>query len=122
MKFVSRTAILAAFLLSAACRVSDQTQTTQPAAEKAAIAPILSTADARDVHSFARPLEARVHHIALDLDVNFDTRRIGGTATLDIDRLPDAKEIILDDNSLEIHAVTDGSGKPLAWKVGRQGR
>jgi aminopeptidase N len=118
MKFVSRAAILAALLLTAACRVSDQAQPTQPAAEKAAIAPILSTADARDVHSFARPLEARVHHVALDLDVNFDTRRIGGKATLDIDRRPDAKEIILDDNGLEIQAVTDGLGKPLAWKAG----
>ena len=64
------------------------------------------------------PLEARVHHVALDLAVDFDAKRIGGTATLDIDRKPDAKEIILDDKGLEIASITDGDGKPLEYKVG----
>ena len=82
-------------------------------AEAAAIAPILATPDARDVHSYARPLEARVHHVALDLAVDFAAKRIGGTATLDIQRKPDAKEIVLDDKGLEIESVADGSGKPL---------
>ncbi|MBA3729196.1 MAG: aminopeptidase, partial [Sphingomonas sp.] len=102
----------------AACRVSDQDNAAQPANETAAIAPILATPDADDIHSFSRPLEARVHHVALDLTVDFDAKRIGGTAILDIDRKPDAKEIVLDDKGLEIESVTDGSGKALAFKVG----
>ena len=119
MKFGSRAAIFAALLLMAACRVADHNNAAQPAsADASAVAPILTTPDARDVHSFARPLEARVSHLSLDLAVDFDAKRIGGTATLDIDRRPDAKEIILDDNGLEIEAVTDGSDKPLAWNVG----
>ena len=115
----SRAAAVAASLLLAACRVGEQDNAAQPAsAEAAAIAPILTTADARDIHSYARPLEARVHHVALDLTVDFDARRIGGTATLDIDRKPDAKEIVLDDKGLEIQSITDGSGQPLQYKVG----
>jgi aminopeptidase N len=118
MKFGSRAAFFAAMLMVAACRVSDEDKVAQPAPEAAAIAPILTTPDAQDVHSYARPLEARVHHVALDLAVDFDARRIGGTATLDIDRKPDAREIVLDDKGLEIESVADGSGQPLAFKVG----
>ncbi len=84
----------------------------------ARIAPILHTADARDVHSYARPLEARVHHVALDLAVDFASRRIGGTATLDIERRPDAKQIVLDSKGLEIESITDAEGEPLQWQVG----
>lgn len=87
-------------------------------AESSAVAPILTTEDAVDVHSFARPLEARVSHVSLDLTVDFKTKRIGGTATLDIDRKPDAREIILDDRGLEIESITDASGEPLDYKVG----
>nr|WP_283938339.1 leukotriene A4 hydrolase C-terminal domain-containing protein [Sphingomonas brevis] len=78
----------------------------------------MDTPDAVDIHSYARPLEARVTHLALDLAVDFDSKRVGGTATLDIQAKPDAKEIILDDKGLEIESVADGAGKPLAWKVG----
>ncbi|WP_245600233.1 M1 family metallopeptidase [Sphingomonas jaspsi] len=90
----------------------------QPGAEVAGVAPILDAPDAVDIHSFAKPLEARVTHVALDLAVDFKTKRIGGTATLDIDAKPTAKEIILDDRGLEIEAVSDQDGKPLAYKVG----
>ena len=48
------------------------------------IAPILTTPDARDPHSYARPTEARVTHVALDLAADFDTHVIRGIATLDI--------------------------------------
>ena len=119
MKRWSRAALAAAMLAMAACRVAEPGNEAQPAAaEAAAAAPILATPDARDVHSFARPHEARVRHVALDLSVDFGSRRVGGTATLDIERKPGAKEIVLDNHGLEIEAVADGSGRPLAWKVG----
>ncbi|MFL6753211.1 MAG: M1 family metallopeptidase [Sphingomicrobium sp.] len=116
MKLLPSAAALAALFL-AACRVGDQAgNEAQPQASEAA-APILTSADAVDTYSFARPLEARVRHVALDLGVDFDTRRIGGTATLDIDRKPQAKEIVLDDKGLEIESVTDGS-QPLQFRAG----
>ena len=108
------TAAAAALIL-----ISCQAEQAPPtAAASREIAPVLDTADAVDVHSFARPLEARVTHVVLDLGVDFTAKRVGGTATLDIQAKPGATEIILDDKGLEIESVADGSGKPLAWKVG----
>src|SRR3954447_23138844 len=105
MKLAARVLLLAAFALTA-CRVSNQQPAgEEPKSAEAAVAPILTTPDAVDTHSYARPLEARVTHVALDLSVDFDTKRIGGTATLDIDRKPGARQIVLDDNGLEIESV-----------------
>ena len=106
-------AVAALFLMS--CQAE---KTAPPAAKAGQVAPILDTPDAVDVHSYAKPLEARVTHFALDLDIDFDAKRIGGTATLDVQAKPDAKEIILDDKGLEIEAVTDEAGKPLPYRVG----
>lgn len=114
-----RTAVAAAALVLAGCQMSED-NSAAPAEnqQEAQIAPILTTPEAKDTASYARPLEARVHHIALDLNVDFEAKRIGGTATLDIDRKPDAKEIVLDDKGLEIESIADGAGQPLQWKVG----
>ena len=111
--FRALTAAVAALLLA-----SCQTHEAAPYAGAAEVAPVLDTPDAVDIHSHAKPLEARVTHIALDLAVDFTARRIGGTATLDIQARPDAREIILDDKGLEIESIADGTGKPLTWKVG----
>jgi len=115
-----RTVAAAAALLVAACQQSATNTASPETAEsaEAAIAPILDTPEAKDPASYARPLEARVYHVALDLNVDFDAKRIGGTATLDIDRKPDAKEIVLDDKGLEIESITDGEKQPLQYKVG----
>jgi len=107
---------LLAALLVAGCHGATENRAESTA--QAAVAPILTTPDAKDTHSFANPVEARVTHVALDLDVDFDTKRIGGTATLDIQRKPDARQIVLDDNGLEIDSIADGSGKALQFTVG----
>jgi aminopeptidase N len=114
-----RTAVAAAALVLAGCQMSEE-NSAAPAEnqQEARIAPILTTPEAKDTASYARPLEARVHHVALDLNVDFEAKRIGGTATLDIDRKPDAKQIVLDDKGLEIESIADGAGQPLQWKVG----
>lgn len=115
MKYGLIVAGLAALLLQS-CKAAEKPAV--PNEPTANAAPILTTADAIDVHSYAKPLEARVTHVALDLSIDFETKRIGGTATLDIDAKPTAKHIILDDRGLEIEAITDEAGKPLAYKVG----
>ena len=112
-------AAAAAILLLSACERADQVpNVTNEQAEAPALAPILTGPDAVDTASYAKPLEARVHHVALDLGVDFAAKRISGTAILDIDRKPDAKEIILDSKGLEIAAITDGDGQPLEHKLG----
>src|SRR4051812_26297887 len=78
-----------------------QPQATATAAG-ATVAPILDAPDAKDTHSYARPHEARVTHVALDLVTDFAAKRIAGSATLDIQAAPNAREIVLDDKGLEI--------------------
>ncbi|HYC66430.1 MAG TPA: hypothetical protein VEC14_16995, partial [Reyranellaceae bacterium] len=87
MKSFRWLAALSAALLLPAC---DAGQKPEAAEAERQVAPVLATEDAVDPHSFARPHEARVSHVALDLTVDFAGRRLGGTATLDIDRKPDA--------------------------------
>jgi leukotriene-A4 hydrolase len=113
-------AAAAALCLLSACERADQPPTANQAqdAQRPAMAPILTGADAVDPYTHARPLEARVYHVALDLGVDFEARRLAGTATLDIDRKPDAKEIILDSKGLQIQSVTDGEGEPLQFTLG----
>ncbi|MCJ8191386.1 M1 family metallopeptidase [Sphingomicrobium aestuariivivum] len=82
------------------------------------IAPILDREDAVDQHSFAKPLEARVHHVALDLDMDFDTKRVSGIATLDLDVAEDATEIVLDSRNLTINSITAPDGSALDYTVG----
>ncbi|MFL6734456.1 MAG: M1 family metallopeptidase [Sphingomicrobium sp.] len=119
MKMIARAALAAVVLFTAACRQEGTVGNEAGAApQRDAVAPVLSTPDAVDIHSFAKPLVARVTHVSLDLTVDFEARRLGGTATLDIERQPNASEIILDDRGLEIEKIADDSGKPLAYKVG----
>ncbi|QXT37320.1 M1 family metallopeptidase [Sphingomonas sanguinis] len=82
------------------------------------VAPVLTSPDARDVHSYAQPLEARVTHVSLNLYADFDTHVMRGIATLSVDARPDAKQLVVDDNGLRIVTVTDAQNRPLPYTVG----
>jgi aminopeptidase N len=75
-------------------------------------------AAAKDVHSYARPDEARVTDVALDLRADFAAKRLEGTATLDVKRAPGAKSVVLDTKGLDIQDVTDTKGRRLRWSLG----
>jgi aminopeptidase N len=81
-------------------------------------APILTTPEAHDALSYAKPRIARVTHVDLDLTADFAAHVMRGTAALDILAKPGAKEIVLDDNKLVIAKITDAAGHPLKWSVG----
>jgi len=72
----------------------------------------------RDIHSFARPDEAVVRHLALDLDVDFDRKRLTGSATLQIETSGDARELVLDTNGLTIGRVTLDDGSETTATLG----
>jgi len=63
----------------------------------------------RDPHSFARPDQAVVRHLDLELAVDFSAKRLRGRATLDVELAPGATELVLDTRDLEIAAVTAGA-------------
>ncbi|MDX1440183.1 MAG: M1 family aminopeptidase/hydrolase, partial [Rubricoccaceae bacterium] len=71
-----------------------------------------------DVHSYAQPEQARVTHVALDLNADFDGQQLVGSATLDIQKTEGADEILLDVRGLNIESVTDAGGSDLKYETG----
>jgi leukotriene-A4 hydrolase len=73
---------------------------------------------ATDTHSFARPSEARVTHVALDLHADFGAKTLSGTATLTLAVAPGARDVVLDTKGLVIERVTDEGGGTLTYTLG----
>ncbi|PXA91496.1 aminopeptidase [Nostoc sp. 3335mG] len=105
MRFLASALVLATLSLPAVAQVA------QPA-------PILTTPEAKDVWTRARPEVARVTHVDLDLTADFAAKVMRGTATLDILAAKGAREIVLDTDDLAIASVTDGRGRALKYVVG----
>jgi leukotriene-A4 hydrolase len=70
-----------------------------------------------DVHSYARPAEARVTHVSLDAALDFGARVLRGRASLDLALAPDARAVVLDTRDLAIRAVADGAGRALPFAL-----
>ncbi len=73
---------------------------------------------APDPHSRARPSEARVTHLGLDLAVDFEHKQLRGTAALDVEAEPGVHTLVLDTRRLAIHAVRDQAAAPLPFTLG----
>ena len=56
-----------------------------------------------DLHSYAHTGGARMTHVDLDLDVDFESRRLSGTCTLDVEG--EGADIVLDTRDLEVLGV-----------------
>jgi leukotriene-A4 hydrolase len=105
--------------LAATALVSCQSRDAGPVkpAPAAAVAPVLTGPDAKDIHSYADPAVARVTHVALDLTANFDTRTMQGTATLDVQAGGASPVLSLDTSRLKIQSVRDTQGKDLPFRL-----
>ena len=109
---------LALLLASTACTTMETAPVPAAAAADRMVSPILTSPEAVDTLTHAQPQVARVTHVALDLDLDFEDKRVGGTAELSVLAAPGAEEIVLDTNGLEIAQVTDGQGRALSHTVG----
>ena len=69
-------------------------------------------------HSCARPDEVAVKHLHLDLKVDFDQKKLIGSAKLKLDRKGGANELRLDTNGLAIDKI-EANGRDLVWSLGR---
>ena len=69
-----------------------------------------------DKHTFAKPDMAVMKHLDLDLNVDFATKVISGTATLSIEKSADAGVLFIDTRDLTIEKVTS-EGKDLPFKL-----
>ena len=103
-------ATVAGVSLLNSCAPKDQTSTI--ATVNAMVAKTI------DDHSYARPLEARVTQVDLDLTADFETRTLRGTASLTVETQANAKQVVLDTKALDIEGVTDASGGPLKFTLG----
>ena len=71
-----------------------------------------------DIHSFARPEEVVVRHLRLDLDVDFERKRLTGSATLDFETSAGARELVLDTHGLDVERVTYADGSAATFAIG----
>ena len=77
-------------------------------------------AESTDRHSYARPEEARITHLDLQLEVSFEDRQLKGFARYDIVQAEGADSLILDVRHLDIQRVTAGTEqqeRELAYAV-----
>ncbi|MBX0289376.1 M1 family metallopeptidase [Hymenobacter sp. HSC-4F20] len=82
--------------------------------------PSLAPAFTPDPHSYARPAEVSVHHLDLDLIVDFSSSTLAGTATWQLTHHAPAAELVLDTRGLAIDAVLLGGpdGTPTTYEFG----
>ena len=81
--------------------------------------PVTTSTQERDIHSYARPDEVRVTHVALDLTADFDTRVLSGTSTLKLQRHGSAAQVVLDTKGLDIQRITAGASE-LKFALGTE--
>lgn len=75
-----------------------------------------------DPHSYARPAEVSVHHLSLDLAIDFAARTLTGHATWQLANPNGATELVLDARALEIESVLLDSlnGEPTTFTLGNE--
>ncbi|HEX6083012.1 MAG TPA: M1 family aminopeptidase/hydrolase [Thermoanaerobaculia bacterium] len=72
----------------------------------------------RDAFSSANVRDVTTRHLALDLSVDFEARLLSGTATLTLENLTGATQLILDTYRLDIQSVTLDGATPAVWSLG----
>src|SRR5262245_10788512 len=115
-----RAPVLLLPLLLAACAGNPA---PQPAAKAPKAAPIpavqVVSETVQDPHTFAHPEEVSVEHLALDLTVDFNQRRLTGRASLRLHNPTGATRLILDTRDLDVRKITLDDGRTEAqWKLG----
>ena len=108
MKFISISALLLVIVFNS-CN-QKQTDNNQQTND--------TTMRVTDPHSFAKPDEAVVKHLDIDITVDFDKKTISGTATCKIENKNNATQVIFDTHDLTIEKVTLDSGSPATFKLG----
>ena len=68
----------------------------------------------------ARPDQAVVKHLDLNLTVDFEKKILSGYATLDVDVKNDTSDLILDTHGLNIEKVTYADGSEAKFSLGEE--
>lgn len=75
------------------------------------------TNKAQDPHSYARPEEAVVKHIDLDLTVDFALRQLHGEAAILYHKTGKARQLFLDTKDLQIHEILFENGQQVQFII-----
>ena len=110
-----------AVALAAGCAKEPAAPTVDPVAEKPAAA-VNTVSRSQDESSYAEPDKVIVKDLQLDLNVDFDQKRIGGIATYALEwKSKDAAQLVLDTRELSIKKVeavaADGAATPLQFEL-----
>ncbi len=91
----------------------ERSQSPEPVA---AVAPAAATAEkVVDEHSYAEPDKVRTTDLALDLNVDFAARTLGGTATYSLDWIDkNATRLLLDTRDIDVQKA-EGQGADGKW-------
>lgn len=73
-----------------------------------------------DPHSYARPNEVAVRHLALDLTPDFAAKRLTGRASLSLENRTGAGEVVLDTWGLDVRSVTLDDGSEAPFTLGEE--
>ena len=71
----------------------------------------------KDSHSFAKPEEAVIRHMNLDLTIDFDLKQIVGIAELEIEKENQASTVFIDTKDLLIHEITYANGAKTEFTI-----
>lgn len=72
----------------------------------------------RDEHTLSNYYDARTNHLFLDIAVDFENKKISGTAVHTIENVNGVSEIIFDTKALIINGVTIDGGKETTYEMG----
>ena len=70
-----------------------------------------------DPHSYAKPGEAVITHLNLDLTVDFTTKKLSGTTELELAKHPGANKIYLDSKDLDIKGIRYENGDEAVFRI-----
>ena len=71
-----------------------------------------------DPHSYAQPGQAKVTHLDWKAIIDFDSKKIKATATLQIETSENARQLVLDTKDLTIREVSNGNNEILTYAIG----
>ena len=114
-----RMSAFAAALLLAACQVAKSPADEARARPRSGWSRRSSTRPTRSIPTAMPSRSRRGSPMSRSTSaLDFDAKRVAGTAALDIIAKPGVREIVLDSKGLEIAKVTDAAGKPLQHMLG----
>ena len=109
---------LALLFATAACTSAMGEPPVASAMPEPMVSPILTSPEALDTLTYAEPQKARVTHVSLDLGLDFEMQRVGGSAELTLLVQPGEDRLVLDSKGLQIARITDSAGRELKWDIG----